>query len=206
MKTIQLITKTVADMKEIGIPADITIGTFKLISTGSLHNWAGRFGEYRTSIINFELNFKPSHIQTLKNMGVNIFFDTAVMAALSASALRFKAGREAIRQGDYAPYYYMGNPENKQTAVIENWLNAAAQCSADTLELLDKYSRDNHMHHLAIHNNTVLQNAGWAFKTKYPRGVTIESQYKNIKAIRRTAQGKPAGSLLPIQKRVLNLK
>lgn len=152
MKTIQLIAKTVANMKEIGIPADITIGTFKLASNGSLYNWAGKCGEYRTSIVTFELQFKPSHIQTLKNMGVKIVYDTAVMAGLSDKALRFKSGREAIKQGDYAPYYYKGNPGNNQT------------------------------------------------------GVAIESQYNNIKAIRRTAQGKAKSSLLPIQKRTLNLK
>lgn len=206
MKTIQLITKTVANMKEIGIPADMTIGTFNLTSIGSLYNWAGRCGEYHTSVVNFEIQFKPSHIQTLKDMGVVIFLNTAVMSDLSPTALRFKSGREAIKQGDYAPYYYMGNPDNQQTAVIENWLNAKAQCSPEVLTKLDAYCRDNHMNHLAIHNNTILRNAGWIFKTKYPSGIAIESQYKNIKAIRITAQGKKASALLPIQKRVLNLK
>lgn len=206
MKTIQLITKTVANMKEIGIPADMTIGTFKLTSNGSLYKWAGKCGEYRTTVIEFELHFKPSHIQTLKNMGVKILFNTVVMAGLSDQALRFKSGKEAIKQGDYAPYYYMGNPLNKQTAVVENWLNATARCLPQVLAELDKYCRENHMHHVAIHNNTILANAGWKIKTKYPSVVTVESQYKDIKAIRKTAQGKPASVLLPIQKIVLNLK
>lgn len=206
MKTIQLLAKTVANMREIGIPADMTIGTFKLTSNGSLRNWAGRRGEYHTSTVTFELQFKPSHIQTLKNMGVKIDYDTAVMAGLSDKAPRFKSGREAIKQGDYAPYYYMGNPDNNQTGVVENWLNATAQCSPVVLEKLDAFCRDNHMHHVAIHNNTVLSNAGWVFKTKYSSAVGLESQYKDIKAIRRTCQGKPASTLLPIQKRVLKLK
>ena len=205
MKTIQLIIETISKMKEIGIPADMTIGTFKVKSNGSLINWAGWGGKYEGSVITFQIQIRPSHIQTLLNMGVKLNLESAVMAGLSEKALRFKKGREAIKQGDYAPYYYMGNPNNQQTGVIENWLNMEASCSPETLAKLDKYCRDNHRNQLAIHNNTILKNAGWKFKTKYSNVVEIESQYTNIKAIRRTGQGKPASQLLPIQKRVLKL-
>lgn len=205
MKTIQLITKTVDTMREIGIPANLTIGTFTLTSYGSLHNWAGRGGDYNSSVVSFDLIFKPSHIQTLINMGVKINLDTAIMSQTSTKSLRFKSGREAIKQGDYAPYYYMGNPSNVQTGVIENWLQAKAECSPRVLEKLDQYCRDNHRDHLAIHNNSILQNACWIFKEKYSRFIDIESQYFNIKAIRKTAHGKPKSTLLPIQRRVLKL-
>lgn len=205
MKSIEFITATVAKMQEIGIPANIEIGTFKVSSNGSLFNWAGNMGKFEGAMVSFRLEFKPSHIQHLLDMGVKIDFQSVVMANLSPKALRFKSGREAIKQGDYAPYYYEGNPANQQTGVVENWLWADATCTPGVLAQLDKYCRDNHRDQVAMHNNTVLAGAGWQFKVKYSSHVPIESQYKNIKAIRNTQKGKKANQLLPIQKRVLKL-
>src|ERR1035437_8429863 len=126
MRTINFIEKTAATMLELQIPANVEIGSFKLTSTGSLHNWAGRSGEFNFCEIIFRIQFRPDHIQHLMLMGVKIDLNHCVMAELSPKALRFKQGREAIKQGRYAPYYYMGNPENAQTGVIENWLSADA--------------------------------------------------------------------------------
>lgn len=206
MKTIQFITESIQRMKELQIPANIEIGTFKIDSTGSLINWAGKQGEYKYSFIKFRLNFRPDHIQTLLNMGVRIDFDSVVMAGISENAKRFKAGREAIKQGRYAPYYYMGDPANKQTGVIENWLYANASCSPSVLAELDKYCRDNHRGEISISNDTQLGWAGWKFKTKYSSQITIESQYFNPKKIRRNAINKPANKLQPVEKRLLKLK
>lgn len=206
MKTIQFITESIEKMQQLQIPAKIEIGSFLVNSTGSLINWAGRQGEYNHSVIKFRLNFRPDHIQKLIDMGVNIDFASVKMAGISETAKRYKAGREAIRQGRYAPYYYMGDPANAQTGVIENWLIADASCSPSTLNELDKFCRDNHRDEVSISNDTQLGWAGWKFKTKYPSCVEIESQYKNPKAIRRTAHGKPASQLLPIQKRLLKIK
>lgn len=191
-------------MKKLQIPAQIKIGTFAVSSTGSLINWAGRQGEFNEAKIYFQLRFRPDHIQSLLDMGIKINFDTAKMADLSEKAKRYKAGREAIKQGRYAPYYYMGDPNNAQTGVIENWLIADASCEPCALEHLNRFCRDNHRNEIAIHNDTFLKENGWKFKTKYPSYVDIETQYKDIKAMRRTAGGKPAAKLLPIQKRVLN--
>lgn len=190
MKTIELISKVNNEMMNFRLDSEFKTGTFVV----------------KNDRVIFQLQCRPSHFQTLLNMGVTIFFETAVMSGLSPKALRFKSGREAIKQGDWAPYYYMGNPENAQTGVIGNILDLKASCSVKTLELLDKYCRDNHEHHLSIHNNTALRVAGWQFKEHYSSQIPIESQYINIKAIRRTTIGKPASALLPIQKRVLNLK
>lgn len=205
MTTIQFITESIEKMQQLQVPAKIEIGTFKVDSTGSLHNWAGRRGEYRNSVIKFRLNFRPDHIQALLNLGVQIDFSTVKMSGISESAKRFKEGREAIKQGRYAPYYYMGDPANNQTGVIENWLDADASCSPSTLRDLDKICRDNHRNQVSIHNDHQLRAAGWKFKIKYPRSIEIESQYKNPKAIRKTAHGKPANTLHPIQKRLLNI-
>lgn len=206
MKTIQFISESIDKMQQLQIPANIQIGTFKVESTGCLINWCGKQGEYNRSKITFTLNFRPDHIQTLMDMGVKIEFNSAVMSGLGTKSKRFKSGREAIKQGRYAPYYYMGDPNNAQTGVIENWLNADASCDINVLKQLDKICRDNHRDEISIHNNTVLSGAGWKIKEHYCRTISIESQYFNIKAIRRNANGKKYESFLPIHKRVLNLK
>ena len=139
-------------------------------------------------------------------MGLSISFESAKMAGLSENSLRFKHGREAIKQGDFAPYFYKGDPKNEQTGVIDNWLNFEAKCTTDVLAKLDKYCRDNHLAYISITNNSNLKQIGWPFKNKYASTITIESQYKNITAIRRTTIGKKSNRLLPIQKRVLGLK
>lgn len=205
MNTITFISNSIKEMQKLQVPATITIGTITVESRGCLHNWAGRNGNYESSSIKFRLNFRPDHIQNLLDMGVTIDFNTVKMSGLSENAKRFKAGRAAIKQGRYAPYYYMGNPDNAITGVIENWLDADATCSPSTLDALDKFCRDNHRNEIAIHNDTVLSGSGWKFKPHYQSNIDISSQYFNIKAIRKTAIGKPACKLLPIQKRVLNL-
>lgn len=205
MKTIQFISESIDKMQKLQIPANIQIGTFEVKSTGSLINWAGRSGEYNESEITFKLVFRPDHIQTLIGMGVKIDLDKCAMSNLSATAKRFKAGREAIRQGRYAPYYYQGDPANQQTGVIENWLETKVKCSIDGLKNLDKFCRDNHRNEIAIHNDTILAVNGWFFKAKYPKESPIESQYFNAKKIRINAQGKKCNQLQPIEKRVLKL-
>lgn len=205
MKTIQFISDAVESMKKVQIPANIEIGTFKVNSKGSLNNWAGNVGTFQSCNISFNLNFRPDHIQNLLDMGIKIDFNTVVMAGISENCLRFKKGREAIKQGRYAPYFYMGNPENKQTGVVENWLNANASCSIEVLKKLDAICRDNHRGEIAINNDTCLKNANWKFKQKYSSQIEIESQYKNIKAIRKNTIGKPAYKLQPIEKRVLKI-
>jgi hypothetical protein len=204
MKTINFIRDSIQKMNELQIPAEINIGSFKVESRGSLVNWAGRQGEYRSSVIYFRLQFRPDHIQFLFKLGVKIDLQNCKMAGLSPKSLRFKSGREAIKQGKYAPYYYQGNPENNQTGVIENWLETQATCEPYVLDKLDKICRDNHRDEVSIHNDTVLINAGFIQKIKYSRFISIESQYSNIKALRRNANGKKY--LLPIHKRVLKMK
>lgn len=202
MNTIQFIIASIEKMNALQIPAQIEVGTFKVSG-----NWAGRYNYSQIKFkIKFRLNFRPDHIQKLIELGVTIDFPSVVMADLSPKAKRFKAGRDAIRQGRYAPYYYEGDPANRQTGVIENWLNADASCNSLTLSALDNFCRDNHHNEIAIHNDTSLKGCGWRFKIKYPSGIAIESQYKNIKAIRKTAIGTPANKLLPIQKRVIKLR
>lgn len=203
MKTIQLITEAVKLMKTIGLPANMKIGSFEVSSKGSFTNWAGRSGEYLGSTVKFNIVFRPDHIQMLNNMGVNIDLTACKMHNLSESAKRFKQGKEAIKQGRYAPYYYGGDPANQQTGVIENWLIAPAWSEIDVLHKLDLICRENHRTEINISNDFTLINAGFTPKTKYSRAVAIESQYFNIKAIRKTAQGKKHLELLPIQKRVL---
>lgn len=205
MKTIDLITQTADLMKKIGIPAEMTIGSFKLTGYGHLANWAGRQGQLNYMSVQFTIRIKPSHIQGLKLMNVKLDLDKAIMADLSPSAKRFKSGMSAIKQGDYAPFYYMGDPANHQTGAVDNWLDIPAECDVQTLSELDKFCRDNYRDVLAFNNYTALKNAGWKFKNHYSMQVEIETQYKNIKAIRRTTQGVAENKLLPIQKRVLNL-
>ena len=202
MKTIQFITESIEKMRQLQVPAQIEIGTFKVDSNGSLINWAGRNGEYNYSTIKFKICFRPDHIQTLRNLGVKIDFESVKMSGLSENAKRFKAGREAIKQGRYANYYYMGDPANRKTGLIENWLDAYANCSPNTLKDLDKYCRENHRNQISIDNDHQLRAAGWKFRVKFSSFVEIESQYKNPKAIRKTAHGKPESQLLPIQKRL----
>lgn len=207
MKTIQLISDCIERMTVINLPATIEIGSFKVTSKGHLHNWAGTKGEYAGSTISFNIEFRPDHIQHLLDIGVNINFDSVVMANLSSKALRFKNGREAIKQGRYAPYYYMGNPENRQTGVIENWLIASANCSLSTLKTLDRYCRDNHRDQISIDNDHNLVAAGWKKKEKYATGISILS--KNVaKNIRRNVANKKKNldNLLPIEKRALAQK
>jgi hypothetical protein len=206
MKTIQFITESINLMQKLQLPAKIEIGTFSVNSKGSLINWAGSTGQFNYAHISFQLKFRPDHIQSLLNYGVKIDFNSVKMADLSKGAKRYKEGRAAINQGRYAPYYYMGDPENKQTGVIENWLIANASCDPETLAILDSYSRDNNRNELAIHNDTVLRENGWSFKTKYSNHIEIESQYFNIKSIRKNAHGKPYQKLQPIEKRVLKIK
>lgn len=206
MKTIELIKSMIEQMEKLQIPANLNIGTFEVEGKGTLHNSWGNEGQYIRSDIKFILRFKPSHIQHLLELKVKINLNEAVMADLSPNAKRFKKGREAIKQGNYAPYYYMGDPENYQTGVIDNWLDAPASCDLPTLLRLNEYCRENHRDKLCLHNDTVLKNAGWNLdKIKYNKEIPIESQYFNIRAIRIHTQGKKANTLQPIEKRVLNM-
>ena len=205
MKTIDFILSSIDKMQELQIPVNIEVGTFKVQSNGHLINWAGRQGEYRNSIISFKIVFRPDHIQTLFDLGVSIDLNNCVMAGLSPKAKRFKAGREAIKQGKYAPYYYMGDPGNRQTGVIENWLQADAKCTYNTLKILDKYCRYNHSDCISIDNDFTLANAGWKFKTKYNSFISYSDQSPIfINRLRRNAQGKKDSELLPIEKMALN--
>jgi hypothetical protein len=205
MKTIKFIEESIKLMQLLQLPADIKIGTFTIKSTGSLVNWAGKSGEFTHSEIKFTLIFRPDHIEGLKKMGVKIDLKNCKMNNLSPTALRFKSGREAIKQGRYAPYYYEGNPNNAITGVMENWIDAPASCSLSTLLVLDDFCRENHRNELALHNDTVLATNGWRSKTKYSQSIPIESQYHNIKAIRINAHAKKYENLLPIEKRVLKM-
>lgn len=161
MKTINFLSQSLKLAKQIGTPANISVGTFKIDCTGSLHFWAGRQGTFDNYSLKFQLQFRPDHIQMLINLGVKINLKSAKMSGLSEKALRFKSGRDAIKQGKYAPYYYMGNPDNNVTGMIDNWLLADASCNIETLEKLNAICRDNHLHHIAIHNDTVLRAAGF---------------------------------------------
>jgi len=203
MKTIKLISACIENMQKIGIPANIEVGTFKIISSGSLINWAGETGHYSGSVITFDLVFRPDHIQTLLKMGVKIDLDGCKMANLSEKAPRFKKGREAIKQGRLTPYYYMGNPENHVTGVVENWLKATATCQPYVLKELDKFCRDNHRDVVYVDNNHNLNEVGWKFPVKYPSAIPAEETFS--RAIRRNAQGKTANQLQPIEKRALKL-
>lgn len=207
MKSIQLISACVEKMKQLNIPATIEIGTFKLSSSGHLVNCAGSQGQYDNSLVSFEITFRSDHIQTLIDCGVKFDFNTVVMADLSEKALRFKSGREAINQGRYAPYYYRGNPENRQTGVIENWLNAKATCNVSTLEYIDKYCRDNHRNKVSIDNDHNLVAAGWRKKEKYTKGIFLMSK-STAKKIRKNVadKKKKIDNLLTIEKRAIEQK
>lgn len=207
MKTIQLISACIENMTAINLPATIEIGSFRVASRGHLNNWAGTVGEYLGSTISFNIKFRPDHIQHLLDIGVKINLESAVMADLSEKALRFKSGREAIKQGRYAPYYYMGNPDNRQTGVIENWLLTTASCSLSTLKTLDRYCRDNHRGEIAIDNYHNLVAVGWKKKERYAIGVSIMSKIV-AKAIRKNVANKKKNidTLLPIEKRALAQK
>ncbi len=207
MKTIQLISSFVSKMKEINLPANIEIGSFKVNSKGSLSNWFGRTGEFEGCNISFRLNFLTIHIQKLKEMGVKIDLNEVKMSNLSEKALRYKKGRDAIKQGRYAPYYYMGNPENNQTGIIENWLETSATCSLSTLENLDKFCRENHRNELAIHNTTVLTTNGWKIKEHFSSKIKESDLFFNVKSFRKNIADKKKKSfeLLPIEKRALNI-
>jgi len=178
----------------------------KLNSTHVIGTFSMRCQPEREATVNFTIMFRPDHIQTLLESGVYIDLDNCKMADLSEKALRFKKGREAIKQGRYAPYYYMGDPSKQQTGVIENWLIADARCTLKALASIAKFARLSLPNVYAVDNNHRIGVDGWKFKTKYPSHIDIESQYSNIKAIRRTCHKKPANSLLPIQKRVSKLK
>lgn len=207
MKIIEYITKAISQMRELQIPVNIEIGSFKVISRGSLHNCAGRYGEYTDSITKFSIIFRPDHIQRLLNLGVKIDLNNCKMSGLSEKALRFKEGREAIKQGRYAPYYYMGNPNNNQTGVIENWLIADASCSPETLYKLKPFSRDNHRDCINIDNDTNNKTGGWSNKEHYSSFIKKSDTLFNAKAIRKNiADKKKKGTdLLPIEKRSMNL-
>ena len=69
MKTIQFIIEAIKKMEKLCVPADINIGTFKVTSTGNLYNYSGNRVEYKNSIVTFSIEFKPSHIQNLINLG-----------------------------------------------------------------------------------------------------------------------------------------
>lgn len=206
MKTIQLINESIKLMRSIGIPANMQIGSFEVTSRGSFASWAGKAGEYIGSNIKFNIVFRPDHIQMLKNMGVSIDLTACKMNNLSDKAKRFKQGREAIKQGRYAPYYYMGNPDNYQTGVIENWLIAPASCGIEALQKLNLICRDNHRAEIDIDNDYTLIRAGFPPKTKYSREITIESQFFNIKALQKICGGKKNSELLPIEKRVKKIQ
>lgn len=207
MKTIQLISEVIERMRAINLPATIEVGSFKVASHGHLINWGGTQGAYISSTISFDISFRPDHIQHLLDMGVKINLKDVAMAGLSPKALRFKSGREAIKQGRYAPYYYMGNPNNAQTGVVENWLLAAATCSISTLQTLDRYCRDNHRDKIVIDNDHNLVAAGWKKKEKYSTGFSILSK-PVAESIRRNVANKKrkATNLLPIEKRALAQK
>lgn len=209
MKTIQLIEACIDNMKAINLPADIQIGSFKVTSSGHLINWAGTCGQYEGSQISFNIKFRTDHIQHLLDIGVKINLNEAVMADLSPKALRFKSGRDAIKQGRYAPYYYQGNPDNPQTGVIENWLIAPARCSLATLQMLDRYCRDNHRDKIAIDNDTCLAAQGWPKKARYTQAPSICLMSKAVaKSIRKNVADKKKNlsTLHPVERRAIDQK
>lgn len=206
MKTIQFILDSITRMEQLNIPANIEIGTFKVASKGSLINWAGKTGHYDSSVISFQLRFRPDHIQYLLDMGIKMDLNNAVMADLSDKALRFKKGRAAIDQGRYAPYYYKGDPNNHQTGVVENWLTAPATCSAAAIKCLDKYCRDNHRDEVAIDNDHNIQAAGWNKKATYSTYPMMLMSPPVAKAIRKNVADKNKKTLLPIEQRAIAQK
>lgn len=202
MKTIKFLADSIQLMKDNGTPAQITVGTFIISSKGSLHFWAGKTGTFDRYTISFQIQFRPDHIQRLIDLGVRIDFDSVLMADLSPTAKRFKAGREAIKQGRYAPYYYMGDPSKGQTGVVENWLTANATCDISTLIQLDNVCRDNHLHHVAIHNDYV---TGWGKKRIELPQPKPSSFYKAVRKNIANKKKKEA-DLLPVERLALLTK
>lgn len=209
MKTIKFIIEAIKLSKTIGTPANIEVGTFKVVSIGSLHHSMGRTGTCDSHKIFFELEFNPTHIQRLLDIGVKIDFNSVKMANISEKSLRFKSGKEAIKQGRYAPYYYMGNPKNTQTGVVENTLHANASCTVDILASIKDYCRCNHLHHVSIDNYFELAKYGWV---PVERIIAPSKADVNItafgKMIRKNVTDKRkntfTGGLLPIEKRAMN--
>jgi hypothetical protein len=192
MKTIKFLADSINFMKANGTPANITVGTFKIESRGSLHFWAGQTGTFETCSLSFEIEFRPDHIQKLIDMGVKIDFNT-IKSSMSAGSPYFKTGRDAIKQGRYY---------SRTGGVAENWLIASAKCGLDTLLKLDAFCRDNHLHHISIHNDTC---TGWN-KAKYPYIEPKKSLfYKNVRK-NLAAKSKKYADLLPIEKLALSIK
>lgn len=205
MKTIKFLSQTIQLAKTIGTPANIEVGTFKVKSKGLLSFSGGKFGTFDNYRLSFQIEFLPKHIQYLFEMGVEIDLENCVMANLSPNSLRFKKGREAIKQGNYAPYYYFGNPANKQIGIVENWLHASASCTIDVLEKLEAFCRDNHLHHLAIHNATILEKQGWVLKNRTYATKPNEKIERIQKLMRKNINEKRKNikNLLPVEKRAI---
>lgn len=192
MKTIKFLAETINLMKENGTPAQIKVGTFEIKSTGGLHFWAGNTGTFDNYILTFEIEFRPDHIQRLLDLGVKIDFST-VRRSIGTGSPFYKTGREAIKEGRY--YQRTG-------AVAENWLLATGSSSIATLINLDAVCRDNHLHHISIHNDTC---TGWT-KKRYALPAPGKSLfYKNIRK-NIAAKSKKYADLLPIEKLALNIK
>jgi hypothetical protein len=172
MKTIFFITQTIELAKHSNVAATVETGTFKFYT--------------KSNAINFKIIFRPDHIQTLIDLGVIIDFEKSKMIGLSEKSKRFKSGRDCIKQGRYAPYYYMGNPDNPKTGVIENWIEAPATSSIETLNKLNFICRDNHLTKIAIHNDTVLRKNGFLVsKPVYKTPNHIATQIDRINLIRK---------------------
>lgn len=202
MKTIETIIQSVAIMERNKITGKLIIGSFEtFVFADSLKK-----NQTTKSVVTFDIVFRPDHIQKLLESGIRIDFEGAGMYNLSETAPRYLRGRAAIKQGRYCPYYYMGNPGNRVTGLVDNWLISTVTCSVDSLSSIKMFARENYLDVFFIDNDFCLNKKGWnkpPFAGFDPR-VRTESQYKNLKALRRTTQGRSPSSLLPIQKRVLN--
>jgi hypothetical protein len=194
MKTIHFLANALKLAQENGTPANIKVGTFEIESKGSLHFWAGRTGTFDTYKLTFQINFRPDHIQRLFDMGVKIDLNKAERD-VSEKSPYYAKGKDAIKRGRY-------HDNLNKNAVYENWLNAPASCSIDTLLKLDKYCRDNHLHHIAIHNDTCTRWAKVRLCTNYKKP---DDRFRKL--IRKNVHNKrkPHDTLLPIEKRAMNL-
>jgi len=194
MKTIQLLSKSLLAAQSVGMPATITSGSFKLevkVSGPRLQT---------SYTLKFRIEFLPQHIEMLMAVGVELDLVNVMMARLSPNAKRFKSGREAILQGRYAPYYYMGDPANTQTGVCDNWLETDARCTIEVLQKLEAISRDNHLDKICIHNSYVLRKAGM-IKDKfiYLTPEHVAQHRMKIEAIRKLVRKRTKAARLPYE-------
>ena len=82
MKTIKFLADSTKLMIENGTPENISVGTFKIESSGSLHFWAGRTGTFDNYRLSFQIQFRPDHIQHLLDLGVEIDFNSVQMSGI----------------------------------------------------------------------------------------------------------------------------